>query len=70
MQNQDQGPPPDFFTGRRKVPLMTQQRSREEKIQEPETIDAERLEDVLTDQGMSQDKIEEAFKEVSRIPRK
>lgn len=55
--------------GRRKQPLI-QQKSKKGDQLEPETIDAERLEDVLVKEGDAEARLEDALKEVSRKPRK
>ena len=69
-QNQQLAPPPGYAGRGRRKQALVQLNPQKKSQQEPETVDAERLEDVLVDQDMDQAKIEEALKEVSRKPKK
>ena len=70
MQNQQLAPPPSFPQGRRKQPLIQQRKRVDGEQPEAETIDAERLEDVLLDEDPGESRLEEALKEVSVKRRK
>lgn len=70
MQNQQLAPPPKFSQGRRKQPLIQQRKAKDGEQPEAETIDAERLEDILVDEDAGESKLEEALKEVSVKRRK
>lgn len=70
LQNQLVSPPPNLPPGRRKQRLVQLKDTRKAEQQKPETVDAERLEDVLLDEEAEEAKIEEALKEVSTKPKK
>ena len=70
VQNQQLAPPPNFSQGRRKQPLIQQRKAKDGEQPEAETIDAERLEDVLVDENPEESRLEEALKDVSVKRRK
>ena len=69
LQNQRLAPPPDFNPGRRRQRLVQQKDLRKEE-QQPQTIDAEELEDVIAGKDAEEAKIKEDMKDVSSKPRR